>query len=164
MEKKINVIYLISNSLSQLYKIENSKKLQECLNDEDEIYQQYSEFIIDSIIDKSFNTNKYLKSELLISNNAKIDINYEIFNIYIDEILSKREITEIDSLNILDEKLYDLLTVYNNNDIIIIVDYKFIKHIKSLLQKEKIHKKIYFNSDFNKPISYIIKEFCSIMY
>lgn len=164
MEKKLNIIYLISNNSTQLYKIENSKKLQEYIDEENEIYQQYSDFIIDSIIDKNFSTNKYLKSELLISNNAIINTNYEIFNIYIEKILSLREITEIDTLNKLNEKLNNILTIYNNNDIIIVVDYKFIKHIKSLLQKEKIYKKIYFISDFNKPISYIIKEFYAIMY
>lgn len=164
MDKKINIIYLISNNSKQLYKIENSKKIQEYFEDDYEVYEQYFDCIIDNIIDKNFKTNKYLKTELIINNNSIVNTNYEIFNIYIEKILSLREITEIDDLNILNEQFNNILTNYDNKDNIIIVEYKFIKHIKYLLQKEKIHKKIYFTSDFGKPISFMLKEFYNIIY
>lgn len=163
MEKCLNIIYLISNNL-QTNKINNAKMLEKTILEEHEIYQQLSDSIIDSIIEKNFINNSYLKSELLSYQNKIINMKNKIYNIYIDEILTLREITEIDNLEILNKELYDMLSIYDDKEYIIVVDYKLVKYIKILINKEKIYKKIYFITDFNKPIIYMIKEFCGIMY
>lgn len=163
MEKCLNIIYLISNNL-QDNKIKNAKILEETILEEHEIYQQLSDLIIDNIIEKNFINNSYLKSELVSYQNKMINMKNKIYNIYIDEILSLREITEIDNLETLNKELYDMLSIYDNNEYIIVVDYKLVKYIKALINKEKIYKKIYFITDFNKPIMYIIKEFYAIMH
>lgn len=163
MEKYINIIYLISNNL-QTNKINNSKNLEKTIIEEYEIYQQLSDLIIDNIIEKNFINNNYLKSELISHQTKMINMKNKIYNIYIDEILSLREITEIDNLEILNKELYDMLSIYDDKEYIIVVDYKLVKYIKILINKEKIYKKIYFITDFNKPIINMIKEFYAIMH
>jgi hypothetical protein len=159
----INIIYLISNSNIQDNKIINAKRLEKNIIDEHELYNEYFNIIIDKILEKNFSSNINLKDELLSYKNIIQEINKKIYTIYIENMLLDREITEIDSLKILNDELYNILIDCKNKNNIIIVDYKLVKFIKVLISKEKIYKKIYFVTDFNKPILYMIKEYIAIM-
>lgn len=159
----IKIIYLISNNNIQLLKIKNAEILEKTLAEEHDLYKQISDTILSQIIDKNFVSNKYLNSEIKLHRNIVNNINKEIMQINIENILSNREITEIDNLKLLSTELYDNLIEYNNKHFICVLEYKYIKFIKILINKEKIHKKIYFISDFGKPISYMIKEFIAIL-
>lgn len=82
---------------------------------------------------------------------------------YIDlrEILIKRDITEFESIEELSNQLLDLLNDEDkiNCTYIIICNNDIINRFKTtLLVKDKIKKKIYFNSDFKKPLSILQTE------
>lgn len=166
MSNKYIIIYLISNKNKYEKKKEFKKNLEKILIEEYEYYKDCLKPIINNIFDSNFkNTYSGLKEDVLYSLNKVINIDHSIHNIMIENILEKRDISEIDLLEDLSYDLKNILSDTSLSDnVIIVLEYKLLKFIKQLIAKEKIYKNIYFVSDFNKPVYMMIKEFNSVIF